>query len=98
MILAVLFLVIAGCKTQSNSTEGLSAKTAIAIARDAVETQYGRLHARKMAPYKATYNNGIWHVRGTLPRRYIILLQHGGVPEVDIDGRTGEVISIWHSK
>ena len=44
-------------------------------------------------PFKAELKDGVWFVRGTLPR-----VIPGGVPEAEIDKQTGKIIRISHGK
>ena len=68
-------------------------ETAIAIAVAVWKPIYGKDRIEDKIPYKATLSDGVWHVRGTLPKR-----MKGGVPEAEINKDDGRILSVWHGK
>ena len=69
------------------------ADTAIRIAVTVWEPLYGKHNIASERPFRATLSDGVWHVRGSLPR-----LTAGGVAEADIRRRDGKVLRISHGK
>ena len=69
------------------------AKTAIKIAVAVWEPIYGERHIKRKRPFHATLQNGIWTVRGSLPRGAL-----GGVPEADSSKRDGRVLRVIHGR
>ena len=69
------------------------ASTAIKIAMAVWEPIYGREHIRRKKPFRAKLHNGIWSVRGSLPKGYL-----GGVPEAEISKRDGRILRVSHGR
>ena len=69
------------------------AATAIKIALAVWEPIYGRKQIRRQRPIVATLQNGVWLVRGSLPRGAV-----GGVAEADISKRDGRISRVIHGK
>jgi hypothetical protein len=67
------------------------AATAIKIAVAVWEPIYGRKQIRSERPFHASLRNGVWTVRGSLPRGAV-----GGVAEADISKRDGRVLRVIH--
>jgi|SRR5882724_3845252 len=68
-------------------------KTAVAIAVAVWSPIYGEGKIKNEKPYKATLNEGIWHVEGTLPKGHL-----GGVAEIKISKQDAKIISIKHGQ
>ena len=66
---------------------------AIEIAVNAWIPVYGKAHIEKEKPYRATLENGIWTVEGSLPKG-----MDGGVAIAQISRKSGKVLRIIHSK
>ena len=47
----------------------------------------------KEEPFVAVLNNGVWTVRGTLPKNYM-----GGVAEIQISKDDGKILRVIHGK
>ena len=69
------------------------ADTAIKIAVAVWEPIYGRKQIRSQRPIVATLREGVWLVRGSLPRGAV-----GGVAEADISKKDGRVLRVIHGK
>lgn len=70
-----------------------NAITAISIAEAVLIPIYGKEEIERQKPLQATLTEGIWKVRGTLPEEMM-----GGVAEVDISKRSGEILRVTHGK
>lgn len=68
-------------------------ETAIRIAVAVWTPVYGKEKIMNEKPFTATLQNGIWHVRGSLPKGW-----KGGVAEADIAKDDGRIIQIYHGK
>jgi len=69
------------------------AETAIAIAVAVWNPIYGKEKILGEKPYRASLENGVWTVRGSLPRGRV-----GGVAEVDISKDDGRILRLIHGK
>lgn len=65
--------------------------TAIKIAVAVWSPIYGKHQIENSAPYNAELKNGVWVVTGSLPENLV-----GGVPIVEINKQTGEIIRVSH--
>ena len=70
------------------------AETAIKIAVAVWEPIYGRQTVRRQKPIVATLRDGVWRVRGSLPRRGVI----GGAAEADISKKDGRILRVIHTR
>ncbi len=68
-------------------------ETAIKIAVAVWEPIYGVKKIAQEKPYKATLQNGIWSVRGSLKSGWV-----GGVAEIEICKSTAQIIRLSHGK
>lgn len=68
-------------------------KTAIRIALAILEPIYGKNLIRKEKPFKATLENDVWTVQGTLTSN-----QLGGVAVVQINKNDGKILKVLHWK
>lgn len=68
-------------------------ETAISIAVAVWKPIYGAKNIQNNKPYNAHLENGVWHISGTLPKGWV-----GGVPEAEIDKKSGKILSISHEK
>ncbi len=67
-------------------------KTAIQIAESVwLETYGDKIYNQK--PLIATLENGIWYVRGSLPKNSV-----GGVAEIEISQKDGKILKQYHGK
>jgi len=68
-------------------------ETAIAIAVAVWKPIYGKEKIENEKPYKASLKDGIWTVRGSLPKG-----RHGGVAEAEISKDDGRILRVIHGK
>ncbi len=69
-----------------------NAQTAIKIAEAVWLPIYGkRIYDEK--PFYTNLENGIWTVKGSLPKGHI-----GGAAEIDISKKDGKILRVMHSK
>jgi len=68
-------------------------ETAIRIAEAVWLPIYGE-SIKEKEPFTATLKEGIWIVRGTLPKEYDV----GGVPVAEISKENGQIIRVSHGK
>jgi hypothetical protein len=68
-------------------------QTAVAIAMAVWKPIYGEKAIRGKRPYKATLQNGVWSVIGSLPKGV-----KGGVPEAKIAQDDGRILYVSHGK
>ena len=68
-------------------------ETAITIAVAVWNPIYGKEKIRGEKPYKATLKNGVWTVRGSLPKGWV-----GGVAEAEISKDDGRILRVIHGK
>ena len=66
---------------------------AVGIAQIILKSIFPASEIEQSAPYTATLKDGVWIVQGTLPKGY-----RGGVQEVWIDKKTGEIIRVIYGK
>ena len=71
-------------------------KTAIAIAIAVLSPIYGRDTIEKERPFKATLENGVWFVEGSLPWAWLGAV--GGVAEAEISQKDTRILRVSHSK
>lgn len=69
------------------------AETAIAIAVAVWNPIYGKKKIAGEKPYRASLKDGVWTVRGSLPKG-----MKGGVAEVDISKDDGRILRLIHGK
>ena len=78
--------------------------TAARIAEAVLIPIYGSQHVKAERPYKATLENGVWEVRGTMARPLIakilpsIFSIKGGSAVVRIRQSDGQIIETFHDK
>lgn len=70
-----------------------NSESAITIAIAVWRPIYGRENIARKAPFKAILKGNIWFVSGSLPKGYV-----GGVPIMEINKMSGEIIRVSHSK
>lgn len=96
-MLAVLAAPVAMAQPQHNvrPAEGLvpDQATATTIAEAILTPIYGKLAIDGQRPLRAEVSDGVWIVRGTLPRGV-----DGGVAEVWIDKVDGRVLRVTHGR
>ncbi len=68
-------------------------ETAIAVAVAVWKPIYGASQIEGEKPYVATLKDGVWHVRGSLPKGWT-----GGVAEVDISKANGTILRVSHGR
>jgi hypothetical protein len=68
-------------------------ETAIAIAEPILFKIYGKENIINERPYESYLINGYWYISGTLPKGW-----HGGVFEIIISSKDGQVIKLIHGK
>lgn len=79
-------------------------RTAIRIAVAAWSPIYGEKRIQWGKPYHATLRDGVWTVRGSIPKPpfpYCWIpraLMFGGVAEADISQKDGRIIRVFHTK
>jgi hypothetical protein len=73
-------------------------ETAIRIAVAVWTPIYGKQKIEEEKPYRATLINGIWYVRGSLPRPPNGMVRAGGVAEAEINKDDGRIIRISHGR
>lgn len=66
--------------------------TAIAIARAVWVPIYGS-DVLKQEPFKAELRKEVWHVEGSLPEGFL-----GGVAEIEIEKKTGQILRVSHGQ
>ncbi len=71
-----------------------TAEVAIKIAVAVWEPIYGAQAIAVEKPYKATLTDGVWTVKGTLPKGY----KKGGVALAEISKRDGRILRVTHGK
>ena len=69
------------------------AATAIKIAVAVWEPIYGAEKIASEKPYVAVLDNGVWRVRGTLPKNWL-----GGVAEAEVSKDDAKVLRVSHGK
>lgn len=69
-------------------------ETAIRIAEAVFYPIYGEEKIKEQRPFKATLNNDVWTVEGTLPKKYI----RGGTAIAEISKKDGRIIRVSHGK
>lgn len=67
--------------------------TAVGIAVAILSPIYGKETISGEQPLVATLENGVWTVRGSLPKRHV-----GGVAEIQISKTTGQILKVSHSR
>ncbi len=67
--------------------------TAIRVAEAILSAIYGEEQIMSQRPFSAKLKAGIWIVTGNLPEGRL-----GGVAEIKISKKTGEVIAVTHGK
>jgi hypothetical protein len=73
--------------------------TAIRIAEAVLEPVYGKKKIRGERPFHGTLSNGVWTVRGSLPKNFPpLFIVFGGVAEIDIAKEDGRILRIVHGK
>jgi hypothetical protein len=68
--------------------------TAIKVAEAILAPIYGEKQILSERPFHATLTDGAWTVSGSLPAKW----DFGGVATIDLDKKTGAVISYIHGK
>ena len=68
-------------------------QTAVSIAEAVLMPIYGAEAIKKERPFKASLQNGVWTVVGTLPRGLL-----GGVATIEISKIDGHVLRVTHEK
>jgi len=81
------------------------ADTAIKIAVAVWIPIYGEDNIKKQAPYRAVLSNGIWYIRGSIPKPVEskdmngdTVARIGGVAEAEISKKTGEILRVSHGE
>ena len=107
-IAIALMLMIAGCATPPippDNRVGIvpNEQTAVRIAEAVLIPIYGSQHMKAERPYKATLENGVWEVRGTLQPLSAKILpsiftMKGGTAVVRIRQSDGQIIETFHEK
>lgn len=69
------------------------ATTAARVAEAILIPIYGEEHIKSELPLSASLKNDIWIVTGHLPSGMV-----GGVAEVKISKRTGEILDVFHGR
>lgn len=96
-LVAIVFGVLAGCARHGDGIESgqsrLSQSQAVEIGLGAIESEMTKTYADKYEPYLAEFNNGAWHVFGTVPGG-----GPGGTPEAIVQDNDGKVLSVGHSQ
>ncbi|HYF34462.1 MAG TPA: NTF2 fold immunity protein [Prosthecobacter sp.] len=72
----------------------ITKEMACAIAARAGEKKYGRQQIADQAPLQAELKDGIWTVKGTLPKKFT----KGGVLSVRLSAKDGSIIDITHGR
>lgn len=72
-------------------------QSAISIAEAVWEPIYGK-QIRKSKPYVACLKDGIWYVTGSPPKFFSIFPMAGWEPYIEIDGKTGRILKVYHTK
>ena len=67
--------------------------TAVRVAVAILSPIYGAKQIRGEHPFHSTLKDGVWIVRGSLPRGWI-----GGVAEIHIAKQDGRILAIYHGK
>ena len=104
----VLFFV-AGCSTvrycmtdrkepQPGSPVVPDETTAVRISEAVLIASYGEGKIKSERPFRAVLSNGVWYVRGSLPRLFRTLGGKGGVASAEINMEDGRVLRIHHGK
>ena len=70
-----------------------SPDAAITAAKEAWKSKYSAENVAKSEPYAARFENGEWHVFGTLPSGAI-----GGTPEASVCAVDGSVSATWYGQ
>lgn len=73
-------------------------KTAIRVALAILEPVYGKKLIDREEPFRATLQDGVWVVEGTLHKEYPFGIQSGGTAIVEIDARSGRIVRMIHEK
>ncbi len=68
-------------------------KTAVRVAEAVLSPIYGEEKIISERPFTAELKGDVWTVKGSLPEGYI-----GGVAEIRISKRTGEILGATHEK
>ena len=68
-------------------------ETAISIAIAIWNPIYGKERIAKKSPYNAKLTDGIWYITGSLPKNHL-----GGVPEIEINQQTGQILRVSHGR
>ena len=108
-IAIALMLMFAGCATPPippDSRVGVvpNEQTAVGIAEAVLIPIYGSQLVKAERPYKATLENGVWEVRGTMVRPLSakilpsIFSIKGGASVVRIRQSNGQIIETFHEK
>ncbi len=71
-----------------------TAATAIQIAVAVWTPIYGKQHIQNERPFRATLQNGVWTVTGSLPKQFNV----GGVAVAEIAKRDGRILRVSHGK
>lgn len=59
---------------------------------------YGEGKIKAERPFRAVLSNGVWHVRGSLPRLFRAIGGKGGVASAEINMEDGRILRIQHGK
>ncbi len=95
----IAFLLAATCIPRSRDSykpkEGFvpNRETAIRVAEAIWIPIYGTDQVNREKPFVATLKNGVWFVRGSLPKGY-----NGGVAEAEIAKDDGRIIRVVHGQ
>jgi hypothetical protein len=101
IILCILLGLLCGGKTDAQVPHDLTAKpengfvpdetTAVAIAKAVWVPIYGKKMLRQERPFRATLRNGVWTVRGSIPRG-----NKGGAAFAEISKTSGLILRVYH--
>lgn len=75
-----------------------SAKVAVQIAVAVWSPIYGKQHIQDERPFRATLQNGVWTVTGSLPKPRRGEFVIGGVAIAEISKRDGRILRVSHGK
>lgn len=68
-------------------------ETAITIAVAVLTPIYEKNNIENKKPFSANLKDGVWYVSGSLPEGSL-----GGVPEVEIDKKSAQILRVTHGK
>jgi hypothetical protein len=96
LMTCVFAISVSGCCSHTLRPKGdlvPDAETAVAIAHALIKAHYGERELSEELPLVATLTNGVWKVKGTLPKGWV-----GGVGVVKISKSDGRILEVHHYK